>query len=234
MYFTADNIASETISRQLEAVGLAVLRDISLAELHEVATSLGHVRHHRDGLQSGLTMIKADRERSERSAGTAFTRKAMPGHTDGSGVPLPAGLVLGHCTRKASRGGQSIFADMAVIHDRLRSESPETLTVLEDEENFLFGDSELVAPIFSDHDDRVRVRFRDDGGLRIRSKRAADAVSALRELVQQHQHTLDFAEGDAYIVDNFRVLHGREAYRGDRLFGRLLVDPGSIPLGIVK
>jgi hypothetical protein len=149
----------------------------------------------------------------------ASTSRATPLHTDSQvwrGVPPHAQLMF--CGRAAREGGASLLVDGWKLVEALERRDPALVTLLFEQTRsipFVFGD--VVGSTVSLRGGCLTITCsprRDHDELARRLAPALDA--APRERIAVH-------EGELLIVDNHRMLHGREAFADpERHFTRLL------------
>lgn len=158
----------------------------------------------------------------------AYTGLALGVHSDNPyREPVP-GLQLLHCLSSDAEGGDSIVRDGFQAAERLRREDPEAFALLAGHEvPFRFADRTAVL------ESRGRLIETDDGGrvtaVRWNNRSAAPfdlpfevmgpyyrAYRAFGRLLHDPAEQVAFrmAAGEAFLLDNRRVLHGRTAFSG--------------------
>lgn len=156
----------------------------------------------------------------------AYTAIALKCHTDLPNWLTPPGVQFFHCIANEAAGGDSIYVDGFHACEVLRRESPESFALLSSEPvTYRFRDErdELVvrAPAIT-LDDRGRpaiLRFNFaildvfQGSLD-RQKAFYAAHRKLAEIIRRPEMEvrLRLTPGDIAVVDNHRVLHGRDAF----------------------
>ena len=162
-------------------------------------------------------------------ADTAYTDLELRPHTDGTYAFDAPGLQLFHCLHFAGSGGESILVDGFRIADELRAADPEayeTLSSVEVTGQYIGEGTHLMAtrPIFGHDKGRlVQVTFNnyDRAPFRLLDAEMREFYRALKAFEAkandprlQWRHPL--RPGEVLLVDNWRVLHGRAAYQGER------------------
>ena len=181
----------------------------------------GHVRETNYGR---VFDVRAEAE----AENLAYTALGLQAHTDNPYRDPPPGLQVLHCLRNAAEGGASILVDGFKIAEALQAEDPRAFGLLSGRcARFeyagvagvrlrskrplleLGADGELIAVRFNNRSAAALVDMPYD--------EMADYYAAYRrmaELVEDPALGVRFQlePGEAFIVDNLRVLHGREAF----------------------
>jgi len=161
----------------------------------------------------------------------AYTGKGLQAHTDNPyRDPVPT-LQLLYCLESSASGGESMVVDGFKAAQILRDENPNWFDVLSQYcARFEYAGSSDVAL----HAKRPMIEVAPDGelvGIRF-NNRSASAITdvpyekmelyyaAYRRFAQlvddpSLQVSFKLNPGDAFLVDNTRVLHARKAYSGD-------------------
>jgi len=140
----------ESVARNLESVGIALLKDATTADLEALARALGTVRPHRDSSPDGTTIISPSVRLDTQAAMVAFTRDELPPHTDGSGVVRPADLVIGCCLTPPTTGGEILLVDGLDVLGALLQQAPYQVEPLWRKSDFAFGAERLRDAVFDD------------------------------------------------------------------------------------
>lgn len=169
------------------------------------------------------------------------------------------------CVRQAPDNPRSWLASSTRVHDELSARHPELLPLLyagfEWDRLDEHGEGETPTtgyrvPVFSEADGLVSCRYnrfwmakapeRAGGRLSAEARRAFDAFD---EIADEHRFELDFGPGDMQFINNYVVLHGREAHaevadeRAKRLLLRIWLelddarpvsDEATVRYGIVR
>lgn len=227
---------ADVLSPQGETALRATLADRGIARfsgitsahtLVELTRTVGAVVGHRDSDGNGVTTIAARMDdRGTPRGHAAFTRGALLPHTDSSGIATPPQLVFVACARAADTGGECIAVDAHAVYQDLSCEHPRALADLSTPRTVLFGGAagHLGAVFTRTDDNRIAVRLRLDE-LATFSPLVARHLPLLRTMLQRHSFTMMLRPGQGYVLDNYRWLHGRGAFTGDRVFYRVHGNP---------
>jgi hypothetical protein len=157
---------------------------------------------------------------------------AFPFHSDGSDL---VGLF---CLDPGQEGGRSLVANAVAIHNEMVRDTPELAAELYGDLPYDYrgeqregGRPWYEVPAFQRWDDRLFTRFirpyinasqRHPDAPRL-SPRAVEAMDRLEELCADGRHTvaMQLQPGDMQFIDNYHVLHGREAYTDAPADGRV-------------
>jgi alpha-ketoglutarate-dependent taurine dioxygenase len=151
-------------------------------------------------------------------------------HTDGSWLSLPPSFVGLYCLQPAAEGGTSRCASLVTAHHALRGH----LQLLDRLHQPFWWDRQAEhavddvaysrAPIFWHTGGRVFARYYDDyvrkgyvlAGERL-DELGADALEALRELVEADENCIEFLleQGQFLYINNRQIAHSRTAFRDD-------------------
>lgn len=160
------------------------------------------------GLGPHLTEVQPIRPIAQ---GRSFAASSGPAplHTDSQlWRGRPAELQLTYCLRPADRDGESLLVDGYALADRLAAERPAELAALITEPRclpFVFG--HVFGPTLARRSDRHVITHspRPEPGDRI-------ASIMERALADAPQRSVRLEAGQALLVDNHRMLHGRRAF----------------------
>lgn len=173
----------------------------------------------------GLSQISFDVTHAGRTGGKGYSRAALFPHTDRSGMPYPPKILVNAVMKRAAAGGASTLVSGDKLVSVLGADYSNLLEVLcrKDVAVFRRADSVQMAPII-DRDDpkKIKIRFRYDDGLYI-SKFLEPYLPVLLQVIESIMEESSFDDGEGYIIDNHRVLHGRSAFSGHREAWRVLI-----------
>lgn len=223
-----------SIYERIEKDGFVILQawDTSDETLREIAPFFGHIQDHPNADEFGVIKVRPERpKKAEANAYERFISKT-PGdflpHTDGvylDGFCVldnkvakvnPPNFVMLQCVRPAKQGGNSILVDTQEILQQLWVEEPEHAKVITQPRSVSHCAGvhfSTYSPLFEKlSDEQWRVRLRTD--LMYIEPWAYASVKYVVEnyLFNPKVRKLHFlAEGQILIIDNYRMLHGRDA-----------------------
>lgn len=196
---------------------------LSVGAARTLVERIGYVR---ETIFGGLWDFEADLDKAD----TAYTNLGLRPHTDGTYSHDAPGLQLLHCLAFEGTGGSSVLVDGFRIADELRTSRPDLYDVLSRVEvpgHYIGDGAHLVAarPVFR-HDRRgqlVQVSFNNADRAPFllpadEMETFYDALRAFEALANDHRLQVRRRNppGEAMLMDNWRVLHGRTAYTGHR------------------
>lgn len=195
---------------------------------------LGTVFHHRDSEADGVTRVANTGEIATGEGFAGFSSSALTFHTDRSSALEPPTIILLLCSIQAQEGGASLLADAREIWEVLQTEYPDTLEKLSAPRSAIFMGSKqpLISSIFATQTGgNIVARFRYDN-LGYFSPAVISALPTFFQVLEQRSITFTLSEGQGYMVQNGRWLHGRTSFRGKREMFRLLVNTtDEAPIG---
>ncbi|MEU2944943.1 TauD/TfdA family dioxygenase [Nocardiopsis alba] len=218
----------------------SALRERGLAtfgEIHDrpafarMARALAALYTHPDSEPDGLTLLHA-RDGSPGSGQRGFTDSELFPHTERSCLPKPPQLLMLMYLTPANHGGESVLIDGRAVAKELSLTTPETWSALSTPRSAYFGGSSgYVGAVFEPAaPERWSIRLRLDQLIRF-AHRSAHHVEVFREVMDRHTMVLRLGQGQGFILDNTRWLHGRHAFTGPRVMLRALGEPHThIPL----
>lgn len=226
--------AANSISQTIRERGFVIVRpsEPSATELLALASALGTIQKHIRADVDGVVGERESVDRSWRAHKSEYTgpqHTAMPPHTDGSflaGVTYrnerllpvaPPRLVLLQCVQPANSGGATLVADgQALVAELARMNighiealmTPGCATFCRDEQ------LSSCAPVIERlNNRRARLRFRYDSATFV-APFAHEAARTFHELTLDERfcHRFDLEPGEVLVLDNQRMLHGRDGF----------------------
>jgi len=157
---------------------------------------------------------------------TASTSLAITPHTDGTYSHDAPGLLGLHCHVSAASGGHNVFVDANKLADGLSDSAHDLLRTVEIPGQYIGDGAHLMArrPTLRYESDRlvqVSYNHHDRAPFVLPEPAMSRLYAALREfdsLANEHQLQFELAlrPGDMALFDNWRLLHGRRAFQGER------------------
>ena len=195
----------------------------SIEATRELVTRVGYVRQTIFGAMWDFTANLAFKD-------TAYTSAAIGPHTDGTYSFDSPGYQLFHCLRFEGSGGESTLVDGFMVAHRIKREDPlafEALTSVKVPAQYLGDGVHLRAehPVIGlDHNgdfSQIAYNNYDRAPFSLpwpRMKAFYRALKLFNELINDpaYEITMRLAPGTVLMFDNWRTLHGRREYRGDR------------------
>ena len=191
--------------------------------IQSLADLIGYVRH---TIFGGLW----DFEANEGMADSAYTPRSLEPHTDGTYSHDAPGIQVLACWVYHAEGGDSRLVDGLKIAGRMAQETPELFELLKTipVPGRYAGDGvELIAerPVFrtNPRGEVVQVSYNnaDRAPFRLDDKTMGEFYRALRVFHQMaNSDTMHWRHilqpGELIVFDNWRVLHARDGFRGQR------------------
>ena len=229
--FTLDSLLKErpsagmSLVKALHADGFALINDCPAEKgsVNQIASFLGYVR---ETIFGGVWEFEADGDMAD----SAYTSKALRPHTDGSySFDAPGAQIL-LCVENDAEGGKSIIVDGYKIAEQMKREHPGQYADLArlDVEGVYAGDGvelrarrptfredsqgNLVQVTFNNYDRSELLYPEPQMNCFYQALQTFDL--ALNDSANQWTHQLTV--GQALVFDNWRMLHGRTAFSGNR------------------
>ncbi|CAH2063624.1 unnamed protein product, partial [Iphiclides podalirius] len=216
------------VFKSIRDYGIAMIENVepTMKATEEVVTALGGVQHTMFG---GMWFVYVKPEHAD----TAYTNIALAVHTDNTYFTEAAGLQIFHGMEHTNgTGGETILVDGFYGAKRLEVEFPDDykfLTTFDVDAEFLEDGHHYnyTAPvIIVDKMNEIRqIRFNvyDRTPMAFSSREECRTYyRALKNLSKyyedpSHQWQIKLQPGTVIAIDNFRVLHGRTSFTGDRV-----------------
>ena len=196
---------------------------------HEAETLTRRIAYPRTTIFGTMWDLAADLDEHD---DTAYSTSSLGPHTDGTYSHDAPGLQMFCCIERTGRGGESILVDGFAAAERLRHDNPEhfrALTTVEVPAHYIEPGVELRAtrPALrhGPTSELLQVSFNnyDRSPMLLPQAQMGDFYEAYG-----HFHTLvndpecwlsiGLEAGDVLVIDNWRLLHGRQSYTGARRF----------------
>ncbi|SKA32446.1 Taurine dioxygenase, alpha-ketoglutarate-dependent [Enhydrobacter aerosaccus] len=225
------------IADHVASCGYAIIDawDAETSTLQEIAEHFGNVQTHIRADANGLvgisteTIVNRDWEKF-RSEYSGITSDEFMPHTDGSYLHglvhrdgkyiqlLPPKMLVLQCWQSAAAGGDSILIDVQQVYDDLARENPGDLKILSTKGCVSYCRDDQIAldrAVFECLDDgAIMLRFRYDSTAYI-ADWASEAFHNLQRNYfsnPRYQVRLALAKGQIVVIDNYRMLHGRDSF----------------------
>ncbi|WP_146259322.1 TauD/TfdA family dioxygenase [Streptomyces tateyamensis] len=210
--------------REHGAVGLSglVSRQSVLTAARALTTGL---RQHRDADRDGLTAIQDTGRHPGRIGYAGLGRTPLSLHTDGTHDPSPPRLLILACLRPGQAGGRTVLADGSAVLRELLALRPEAAAALTAARAAYFGgpDGRFSPVLEQTASGAWRIQLRQDELARF-APDTQPHLAVLRQLISSQSMSVTLGPGQAVVLDNHRVLHGRTGFTGRRLLLRALGD----------
>ncbi|MCP5028313.1 MAG: hypothetical protein GY929_18715 [Actinomycetia bacterium] len=208
--------------------GFGLVDDVTPSEegARQIAERLGYVRR---TIFGDVWELAAD---VTGHADTAYGTTFLGPHTDSTYNQDAPGFQLFVCAERDGTGGESFVVDGLALWDRLRSSDAEAARVLSTVAvpgRYIDAGVDLIAsrpPFRLDGQGRfvqISLNNYDRDGFLLppaELRRFYEAWQLVLELAADESHWVEIGlrPGQALLIDNWRVLHGRRAYTGTRRF----------------
>lgn len=164
---------------------------------------------------------------------TAYTDLYLASHTDGTYWSDTPGLQLFHLLFHDGTGGETMLVDSLYCTEQLKQQSPESYELLSrqpipahsaGEESVcirpaipqpvikLGTDGELVQVRWNNDDRSTMSRWEDPDDV----LKFYKAIRLWNKILRSNEYIFQLKPGQCLIFDNWRVLHGRQAFKGAR------------------
>jgi len=237
---TNDAIAASMIT-EFERTGLVLLRHVP-TKTNEVERFANHLAYVREIAFDRVADIRVKVDPYT----LGFTSQALPMHTDCSGYSWPPNVMLFHCLSNDVAGGASCYVDGAAVVEQLRIRDPEALRLL--------STYKVSFRLYSNQSETLShsllITLNDDGSLAIlryanwttqplstvpfnQVTAWYDAYRTFAELINDPANMITHRcePGEAFLIDNHRVLHGRTAFdaqEGVRHFQQVYMEADDL------
>ncbi|KAL4952344.1 HAD-like domain-containing protein [Aspergillus filifer] len=200
--------------------GITFLDGFDEQTLSQLASQFGQVVRPRNEKTSGsgISNIRFDPS----LVGKGYSSEELYFHTDRSGWGHPPRILVSNLKSKSLDGGASMLADSSLILKEIKENGFYDLVTNSKHSSFRSDDGVFVPrPIFDETTGLFRFRF--DDGIQL-SASLVIRFPQLLDIMYRNSFAVPLQQGQGYMVDNHRFLHGRTSFTGARELLRALVN----------
>ncbi|KAI1332430.1 hypothetical protein F5Y16DRAFT_394502 [Xylariaceae sp. FL0255] len=220
-----DSHDHEAVRKEFLYAGIVLVENCEEQSLIQLAQHLGEPVQPRNETTSGTCVSNI--RCAPGLEGKGYSSEELFFHTDRSGWSHPPKILTTAMKTASGDGGHSLFADGRSMITYLREHEPELYEIVTSAKHSSFKaeDGKFVPrPIFDTATGILRLRL--DDGIQL-SAALTDAFPTLRNAIYKYAFSVSLAEGQGYVLDNHRFLHGRTAFSGAREVLRILAFEGQ-------
>ena len=222
---TITNDGFKEFLEKLYKFGFVVIQNCKteMSSVEKIANKIGYVR---ESIFGGLWSFESNSDMAD----SAYTQDELRPHTDSTYSNDAPGLQLLLCCHYEATGGESIMVDGFKIAEKIYKENRDLYTLLSEIEvtGQYIGDGvflEAKRPIFklNSNKELVQVSFNnyDRAAFRMNDEKTLKFYDAIREFDliannREYQWRHILKPGELLIFNNWRILHGRGSFKGDR------------------
>ena len=222
---TITNDGFKEFLEKLYKFGFVVIQNCKteMSSVEKIANKIGYVR---ESIFGGLWSFESNNDMAD----SAYTQDELRPHTDSTYSNDAPGLQLLLCCHYDATGGESIMVDGFKIAEKIYKENKDLYTLLSEIEvtGQYIGDGvflEAKRPIFklNSNKELVQVSFNnyDRAAFRMDDEKTLKFYDAIREFDliannREYQWRHILKPGELLIFNNWRILHGRGSFKGDR------------------
>ena len=222
---TITNDGFKEFLEKLYKFGFVVIQNCKteMSSVEKIANKIGYVR---ESIFGGLWSFESNNDMAD----SAYTQDELRPHTDSTYSNDAPGLQLLLCCHYEATGGESIMVDGFKIAEKIYKENRDLYTLLSEIEvtGQYVGDGvflEAKRPIFklNSNKELVQVSFNnyDRAAFRMDDEKTLKFYDAIREFDliannREYQWRHILKPGELLIFNNWRILHGRGSFKGDR------------------
>ena len=222
---TITNDGFKEFLEKLYKFGFVVIQNCKteMSSVEKIANKIGYVR---ESIFGGLWSFESNNDMAD----SAYTQDELRPHTDSTYSNDAPGLQLLLCCHYEATGGESIMVDGFKIAEKIYKENKDLYTLLSEIEvtGQYIGDGvflEAKRPIFklNSNKELVQVSFNnyDRAPFRMDDEKTLKFYDAIREFDliannREYQWRHILKPGELLIFNNWRILHGRGSFKGDR------------------
>ena len=222
---TITNEGFKEFLKKLYKFGFVVIQNCKteMSSVEKIAKKIGYVR---ESIFGGLWSFESNNDMAD----SAYTQDELRPHTDSTYSNDAPGLQLLLCCHYEATGGESIMVDGFKIAEKIYKENRDLYKLLSEIEvkGQYIGDGvflEAKRPIFklNSNKELVQVSFNnyDRAAFRMDDEKTLKFYEAIREFDliannREYQWRHILKPGELLIFNNWRILHGRGSFKGDR------------------
>ena len=222
---TITNDGFKEFLEKLYKFGFVVIQNCKteMSSVEKIAKKIGYVR---ESIFGGLWSFESNNDMAD----SAYTQDELRPHTDSTYSNDAPGLQLLLCCHYEATGGESIMVDGFKIAEKIYKENRDLYKLLSEIEvtGQYIGDGvflEAKRPVFKLNSDKelIQVSFNnyDRAAFRMDDEKTLKFYDAIREFDliannREYQWRHILKPGELLIFNNWRILHGRGSFKGDR------------------
>lgn len=190
-------LPKSTIQNEISEKGFIHLQFPKSNDVKEIISSLGEV------------IQKTEIRENLKSTRLLASNQGMGFHTD----HYAAKYIAWFCNSQSSKGGSSLLIDTKKIFQSISENGLNLLQEVSVKTHQIFYNDKLSLPLASIHDNTIRVYYAQwlvNSPSCIKHQKALEKFET--EIKSAQPVKLLLSEGDLLIIDNHRMLHGREEF----------------------
>ena len=191
----------EIIKKSISKHGYIHLSGIKINDLEKAVASLGEV------IQT--TDVKA----TENSKSLVTAYRALDFHTDHH----KADIIAWYCFEQSSEGGETMLLDTSGIFSDFSDEEKVTLSSIFLREHKVFDDDKESHPLVIKINEQIKCYYSFWLVEKNMPEKKNAVLRKFQDAVTKSEHrSILLRPGDALLIDNGRMLHGRGEIKGDK------------------
>lgn len=218
---TGNNSNYDEITKEFSQKGVVLLSEIQNEQyLAELISRFCDIHKNTDN--ESITYLSATTNNTDNNQ-RGFTNLALYPHTDRSSIENPPNMLALFCLESnASNDGKCLLVDGYLIAKQLHEKFPDTLEKLRKPNSAIFSDGTVAhtGSIIDCDNNHFTIRFRFDQYGFFNSE-LIKHLDIFKRCVEENMVTFKLQRHEAYIINNRRWLHGREAFSGNRTMCRI-------------
>lgn len=201
--------------------------DFNQEQFIEFGKKFGEIYLHRDSITNGITVVKSVINKENVDSGFyGLTSSSLFPHTDRSSLDEPPNILALYCKNQSGEGGESTLVDIKDVIEEMSKHSDIENHPIFEMNSAIFDDgktSHKGSIIEKVKDGSYYLRFRNDEFGYFNSK-IFPSIKMFQETVLNKKVTVKLNDGQGFIINNGRFLHGRNEFNGNREMWRLLLS----------